>query len=746
MKNEILKKSLKKIVSLLLVLTLIFGTGYSSYAQNTRIHLKLGNFSQLSNLSTYVYITGYHGTQQPGVNEHVMTSSETAPQSPGDPTASLVQATKVKMTINGGNNQFSATDFSLGVNAKILYFIIGNSKYYIGHQIKNVGREGGNIDDEATAGGTMNYQITALPKFEVKYDVNTGTGEVPVAPTLYMAGTTVNVLGNTSSITLANHVFTGWNTASNGSGTSYVAGNSFVMGFADVVLYAQWAPRYNVFYNGNGGGTAPIDLTEYKPGDKATVATKGTLARTNYTFAGWTTDQDGLESIIMPSSQITIANADVTLYAKWVENKYTVEYNGNGATGGSAPVGTLNYFTGQTVLVLGNVGMFEKLDSTFIGWSTSQNGSTGILGSSITMGTSNVVMYAQWMTNQVQQPHLLKYDSNGKNVVVPDNKELMTGSLPWPVGSPSQNEVDNFKFMGWNTSSDGLGTSYAPGSNIIMGTSNITLYAQWEEFFKVIYLGNGNTSGMPPTDDSKYFQGDEVTVKANVGELKKTHHTFGDWNTDENGSGITYKTTFVIGNKDKTLYAKWILDPSYNVIYNANGATGGSVPVDSLEYFTGDKPVVIGNTGSLTLPGYNFSGWKTDANGSGTAYSASSLLTMAFSDIILYAQWTLAPPQTTETTAAPTTDEPQNETTQPPTIDTTEATEELTEELIPEGDAMIINFDEPLDSSTFEEMVELETEETPLADALPQTGQLPVELFYGIGGLITAAGVFLKKK
>jgi len=31
-------------------------------------------------------------------------------------------------------------------------------------------------------------------------------------------------------------------------------------------------------------------------------------------------------------------------------------------------------------------------------------------------------------------------------------------------------------------------------------------------------------------------------------------------------------------------------------------------------------------------------------------------------------------------------------------------------------------------------------------DALPQTGQLPVELFYGVGGLITAAGVFLKKR
>lgn len=43
------------------------------------------------------------------------------------------------------------------------------------------------------------------------------------------------------------------------------------------------------------------------------------------------------------------------------------------------------------------------------------------------------------------------------------------------------------------------------------------------------------------------------------------------------------------------------------------------------------------------------------------------------------------------------------------------------------------------------EVVEVETEEVPLAEGLPQTGQLPVELFYGAGSLIAAIGVFLKR-
>ena len=86
--------------------------------------------------------------------------------------------------------------------------------------------------------------------------------------------------------------------------------------------------------------------------------------------------------------------------------------------------------------------------------------------------------------------------------------------------------------------------------------------------------------------------------------------------------------------------------------------------------------------------------------------------------------------ETTETT----------ESTTATTTVTTESTEELTEEDVPEGapyDLDIIYAEPPM-----EELIE---EDTPLAGALPQTGQLPAELYFGIGGLISAAGVFMKK-
>ncbi|MBE0451065.1 MAG: LPXTG cell wall anchor domain-containing protein, partial [Clostridia bacterium] len=42
--------------------------------------------------------------------------------------------------------------------------------------------------------------------------------------------------------------------------------------------------------------------------------------------------------------------------------------------------------------------------------------------------------------------------------------------------------------------------------------------------------------------------------------------------------------------------------------------------------------------------------------------------------------------------------------------------------------------------------LDLPNEAIPEGSGLPQTGQLPAELFVGLGGLITAAGAFLRKK
>ena len=62
----------------------------------------------------------------------------------------------------------------------------------------------------------------------------------PLTVVTTSAGATVTVLGNTGTLVKTGYTFAGWNTAANGSGTSYIAGNTFTMGSSNVTLYAQW--------------------------------------------------------------------------------------------------------------------------------------------------------------------------------------------------------------------------------------------------------------------------------------------------------------------------------------------------------------------------------------------------------------------------------------------------------------------------------------------------------------------------
>ncbi|EAZ96655.1 Outer membrane autotransporter barrel [Flavobacteria bacterium BAL38] len=76
--------------------------------------------------------------------------------------------------------------------------------------------------------------------YNVTYDGNgNDSGSVPVDATAYNSGDSVTVLSNIGGLGLTGYTFNGWNTASDGSGTAYVAGNTFSIS-ANTTLFAQW--------------------------------------------------------------------------------------------------------------------------------------------------------------------------------------------------------------------------------------------------------------------------------------------------------------------------------------------------------------------------------------------------------------------------------------------------------------------------------------------------------------------------
>lgn len=88
---------------------------------------------------------------------------------------------------------------------------------------------------------------------------------------------------------------------------------------------------------------------------------------------------------------------DVTLFAKWVTEMYTITYNPNGATGGSVPE-TVQVEKGSSFVVSPNTGNLTKTGYAFTKWATSTDGASGQTyapGYKLTP-SRNMTLYAQW--------------------------------------------------------------------------------------------------------------------------------------------------------------------------------------------------------------------------------------------------------------------------------------------------------------------------------------------------------------
>ncbi|GEM_PF-1302576 len=83
--------------------------------------------------------------------------------------------------------------------------------------------------------------VTPVEEYNVTYDGNGNhTGSVPTDSNSYEQGSEVTVLDNAGNLEKTGQSFAGWNTASDGSGTLYEAGDTFNIGNVGVTLYAVW--------------------------------------------------------------------------------------------------------------------------------------------------------------------------------------------------------------------------------------------------------------------------------------------------------------------------------------------------------------------------------------------------------------------------------------------------------------------------------------------------------------------------
>ncbi|MGI5990351.1 MAG: InlB B-repeat-containing protein, partial [Lachnospiraceae bacterium] len=183
-----------------------------------------------------------------------------------------------------------------------------------------------------------------------------------------MADQTINVGESTAltanAFTRSGYTFTGWNTAADGSGTSYADGaevTDLALADGSVTLYAQWKQNvYTVHFDANGGSG---DMSDQKiTVGESTALTANAFTRSGYTFTGWNTAADGSGTSYADGTEVTdLAQADgsVTLYAQWKQNTTPAPVykiiKGDGQTW------TKGTSTGISMTADGPFAKFEKL-------------------------------------------------------------------------------------------------------------------------------------------------------------------------------------------------------------------------------------------------------------------------------------------------------------------------------------------------------------------------------------------------
>ena len=368
-----------------------------------------------------------------------------------------------------------------------------------------------------------------------------------------------------------------------------------------------------VWLNANGGSVSPDSLS--------------TSRTTGYSFRNWNTQANGYGTSYAPGASYFVDD-DLYLYAQWDSSVSTAAV--------TLPTPTRDGWT-------------------FLGWAASAGASSGVTG--VYTPGGNETLYAIWGANSFT----VSYNANG-GYGAPASQTKPRGAaltLSWdrPIrdnstenytvrlnangGSVSPSYLNaahttSYSFTSWNTSADGYGTGYAPGADYTADT-NLTLYAQWN--------GSSTTETVTlptPTRSGYIFRGWAESSAASSGVT----------------GAYTPRSSYV------SLYAIWESN-TFTVTYDANGGTGApasqrgtrGTPV-TLSYAqptrasasAGSCTVTLNPNGGSVSPrsissdittSYNFTGWNTQADGSGTGYAPGSRYA-AYADVTLYAQWSVS--------------------------------------------------------------------------------------------------------
>lgn len=248
-----------------------------------------------------------------------------------------------------------------------------------------------------------------------------------------------------------------------------------------------------------------------------------------------------------------------------------------------------------------------------------------------TMPASNMTLFAYWVEAQIEVTFIV-------------GNESFNASIPYGTKA---NSADAYA-----TAITAISTS---GKTLLKWVNNTTgsavdvnqqLYTKTTlravfkgDTHKVTYVVTPGTGSV--TDDRSYEYDALAVVKSGSDITLPAGKVFLGWTTVAGGTTVTKYpgSTVQMKDQDITLYAVYGDKAStVQLTYKANGGNGADIT--EIDIPNNGKVTLLG-ADTFTRTGYRFTGWNTEANGTGTSFSAgaSARVDNLGSGNVLYAQW-----------------------------------------------------------------------------------------------------------
>ncbi len=378
--------------------------------------------------------------------------------------------------------------------------------------------------------------------------------------------------GTLPTPTRTGYTFGGWYTATS-NGTE-ITSTTKVTTTSAQTLYAIWTANEYVLKVDPNGGIYSNSASVVTHSAKMIYGTSNNwyiwiATRTGYTLSGYYTAASGGVKIYEADGKCVPGTAywsennnycyasDLTVYAQWTPNQYTVTFNANGGTCSTASK-SVTY--GSTY---GTLPTPTRTGYTFSGWYTAASGGTKITADTTVSITAAQTLYAQWSTNQ----YTVTFNANG-GICSTASKTVTYGSTYGTLPTPTRT---GYTFGGWYTATSN-GTEITSTTKVTI-TSAQTLCAIWianEYVFKVDPNGGVyNNSTTVVTRSPNLIYG--TSNWCSIGKATRTGYTLTGYYTAANGGTKVYdadgkciKGTAYFNNSglycytgNLTVYAQW---------------------------------------------------------------------------------------------------------------------------------------------------------------------------------------------